>query len=572
LNPIFFAVLFAFGFAASASAATTFTLQILPGERADENIAWHDVNGDGRKDLIRQADRRLEVYLMGEHHQLSRAPDWRVQIAPPWDLWDFADVRADLPGEELLALSPQGVGWLSYQRHTTSTAQMEMLVTATLPITADNLLARPGHFVVPLAKDRPPDMLLPGRSAMRVFRRQPQGGRWEATEEIPAPLRPWPWFQAVSSEPYLVGLDRLPLASGARALGAVEPGRLAWREFRFRSSWSASGGWLIDWNGDGRLDWAGSGAGSPGGLRICLQTPDGQFDREHPIVPLWPAPLVREDQTPSDRRRLQQRPASDPGAGWWSGLGGVEFENLADLNGDGRLDVVRISALDNWASPKTTVRVYLQKPDASFPAQPDSTLRAGAILPTDTLPLADLDGDGALDLLLLRVDLQVASLHSQLKAFVRKGLETYLGAYLWKQGSGFARRPAWEKKIMIGHDLIEFSRDPQPLMVFDRDFTGDKRPDLVVRLTRDTVGIFPLTDPKKGFAETPMAVLKVPFIIERLVCGDFDGDGQNDVLIEGWDPQNRNRTPRAVFFGENSQSEIQNPQSAIRNPKSKGGP
>jgi hypothetical protein len=50
-----------------------------------------------------------------------------------------------------------------------------------------------------------------------------------------------------------------------------------------------------------------------------------------------------------------------------------------------------------------------------------------------------------------------------------------------------------------------------------------------------------------------MAVLKVPFIIERLVCGDFDGDGQNDVLIEGWDPQNRDRTPRAVFFGEATQ-------------------
>jgi len=553
-KPACWAIVFALGFAASAGAATTLTLQILPGERSDENIAWHDLNGDGRKDLIRQADRRLEVYLMGEHHRLSASPDWRVEIAPPWDLWDFADVRPDLPGEELVALSPQGVGWLSYQRRTTSTLHMEMLVTATLPITADRLLARPGHWVVPMAKDRPPDLLLPTRSAARVFRRQAQGSGWDATEEIPAPLRPWPWFQAASSESYLVGLDRPPLAqAGARSLSAVEPGRLAWREFRFRSSWSATGGWLIDWNGDGRLDWASDKSGSPGGLRIYLQTPDGKFDRDHPIVPSWPAPLVREEQTPSARRRLQQRPPGDPSASWWSDLGGVEFENLADVNGDGRIDVVRVSSLDNWASPKTTIRVYLQKPDASFPAEPDSTLRAGAILPTDTLPLADLDGDGALDLLLLRIDLQIASLHSQLKAFVRRGLETYLGAYTWKQGSGFAKRPVWEKKIMIGHDLIEFSRDPQPLMEFDRDFTGDKRPDLVVRLKRDSVGVFPLADPKTGFAEAPMAVLKVPFVIERLVCDDFDGDGLNDVLIEGWDSQNRNRTPRAVFFGEATQ-------------------
>jgi hypothetical protein len=110
----------------------------------------------------------------------------------------------------------------------------------------------------------------------------------------------------------------------------------------------------------------------------------------------------------------------------------------------------------------------------------------------------------------------------------------------------------WEKRVVIGHDLFEFSRDPQPLMQFDRDVTGDGRPDLILRLKRDTVGVFTLSSPEKGFAETAIATLKVPFNIEKIECEDFDGDGLNDIRVEGWDPQDRNRVPRAVFFNNAS--------------------
>jgi len=545
----FWVVLFAaIAVAASASAATTFTFQILPGERADEQIAWHDVNGDGRKDFVRQADRWLEVYLLDEHHRLQPRPAWRVEIAPPWDLWDFADVRSDLPGEELLCLSPQGVGSLSYQRRTTSTAQMEMLVTATLPVTTDEQHAHPGRYVVRLAKDRPADLLLPSRSAMRIFRRQPVGGQWEMADEIPEPLRPAPAFSARSNDPYLVGFNRMFGSAGGSTLTPTAAGRLTWRQFRFWTYWSGSAGWLTDWNGDGRLDWASSSVGAPDGrLRIFLQTPEGKFDRNNLIAPTWPSPSGRrEDKTRKGRTETSQ---SDSTVGWLPELSGLHMDHLADVNGDGRLDVVRISSMDNWAAPKTHVAVYLQDAEGRFPKQPNSSLRVGAVLPTEILPMADLDGDGDLDLLLLRLDLQIASVQSNMKAFLRRGLETYLGAYLWGK-AGFGKRAAWEKRILIGHDLFEFSRDPQPLMQFDRDMTGDGRPDLVLRLTRDTIGVFALTDPKHGFAETATATFKVPFTVEKIECDDFDGDGRNDILVEGWDPQNRNRVPRAVFFNQ----------------------
>jgi len=532
--------------AGGATGSTTFTIQILPGDRSDETIAWRDVNGDGRKDLVRQANRWLEVYFLDEHHHLSRVPDWRVEMAPPWDLWNFADVRPDLPGEELLALSPQGVGWLSWQRHATSTAQMELLVTATLPVTSDPRQARAGQYVVRMAKDRPPDLVLPTRNSMQFWRRASDSGRWQVAEEVPALLRPKPWYQVGSSAPFLVGFG-MPFSPEPSALSPPVPGRLSWRDFQFRLSWAALGGWLLDWNHDGRLDWVTSGGPTSGGLKVCLQTPDGRFDRQRPIFPVWqPAPAAEE---PKRDHPGHFRPRPEPTGTGSSNMGAYEFFNLADVDGDGRLDVVRISSLENWASPRTHVAVYLQSSEGSFPREPDSTLRVGAVTPTDLLPLVDVDGDGTLDLLLLRIDLEIASLSSQMKAFVRQGLQTYLGAYLWKKGSGFAKRPAWEKLVMIGGEMFDFTRDPQPLMQFDHDYTGDGRPDLVLRLTRNTIGIFPL-DPKKGFAEEPMATLQVPFVIDRIECEDFDGDGRNDVLVEGWDPENHERVPRAVFFGE----------------------
>jgi hypothetical protein len=534
--------------ASSARAATSFTLNLLPGERNDEEIAWYDVNGDGRRDLVRQADRRLEVYLLDAGHHLQSKPAWRVEIAPPWDLWDFADVRPDLPGDELLALSPQGVGWLSFQRHTTSTAQMEMLLATPLPITADPQRAYRGQYVLQLARERPPDLLLPSRNTLRVFRRQPNDGQWTVAEEIPEPMRPRPTFESRSADPYLVGFRRVPGLAGGPPLSPTALGRLTGRQFRFRTLWVGSAGMLTDWNGDGRLDWASTSGGGPvlqSQLRLFLQTPEGKFDREQPIVPAWPARSeIRDDKA---RGLRPVKTEADSGPGFLSEPTNVQFEHLADVNGDGRLDIVRISSIDNWAAPRTQVAIYLQNAQNGFPKEPDSLLRVGAVLPTEVLPMADVDGDGDLDLLLLRLDLQIASVQSHMKAFLRRGLETYLGAYLWNKG-GLDKRPTWEKMVLIGHDLFEFSRDPQPLMQFDRDMTGDGRPDLVLRLSRDTIGVFPLIGSGKGYFETAAATLKVPFTIEKIECDDFDGDGRNDIRVEGWDPEDRERIPRAVFF------------------------
>ncbi|MBM3334544.1 VCBS repeat-containing protein [Candidatus Sumerlaeota bacterium] len=547
----------------AAAADAAFVLQVLPSERSDEAIAWHDVNGDGRADFIRQADRRMEVYLMGERHNLARQPSWTIDIAPPWDLWDFADVRPDQRGEELLALSPQGVGWMSFSQRTTSTARMNMLIATPLPVVADQYQATPGNLAIQLSKGHPADLLLPGRDAMRIWRRQQDGKQWAVADEVRAPLGPLMLFRADFSRRWLIGRDFPMFSPRPPAASTDSPGRLSSREFRFSSWWASSAGGFVDWNCDGRLDWIASGSQSPGGLRILLQKGDGKFDHDHPLSVKLPSP------TPAGRepkRRFINVPSqADAGDGWSREPALSVLDDLADINHDGRLDLVRLSSSRYWFEPRTDMTVFLQRADATFADRPDSTLHVRAISPTPALPLADLDGDGDLDLLLLRLDLQIGSLHSHVKSFLGKGLECYLGAYLWQDGSAYGRRPAWEKLILIGHDLFELEGDTHLLIQFDRDVTGDGRPDLVLCTNRNTICVFPLVDAKSGFAREPATTLKAPFSIEAIECNDVDGDGRNDIFVQGRESRDRSEpaqspnrrerarragTKRAVFFAE----------------------
>jgi hypothetical protein len=555
---------------AGTARGQSFVSQVLPGDRQYERIAWQDVDGDGRKDYIRQAERWLEVYFLDAQHHVGATPSWRVTIPAPWDLWDFADVKPDLPGEELLLLSPKGLGFLSFAKakgtqgskgtertkgtgevggargagEITTNAAPELLIDEALPLIADAELAVRGRIAIDLNGDNRPELLLPSQRGIRIYGRAADGAQWRLIEEIEAPARPSPMFGGAASQPYLVGFGEGPLVRGLREGVPERPAGVNWMQYWLRSTWSASPGRLLDWNGDGRLDlvdWKPSGPAR--GLRIFPQTPEGRFDRAHPITPRWPVILAEKEKNTRDRDAGTPPPEfarrADPGD--------LRVENLADVNGDKRLDLVRIAADDNWAAPKTRIAVYLQRADGSFSDRPDSVVRHGAVVPVADLPMADVDGDGDLDLLLLRIDLEVASVGSHVKTFFRQGLQTHLGAYLWQPGQGHASRPVWEKTITISHEMFDFSRDPHPAMEFDRDLTGDGRPDLVLRTGRSTIGVFPL-NPKTGYSEAPLASLELPFPIESVDCADFDGDGRIDISVNGWDPEDREKWPRAIFF------------------------
>jgi hypothetical protein len=112
--------------AATATWAAEDLFSLRSFESRGRSVAAHlaELNGDGRVDLFvvtlkgvpPEEQRLINVYLQRVDGELPRKPDHRIPL-PRWStVYDVADVRPDLPGEELIVLQPDGVTLLSLAR------------------------------------------------------------------------------------------------------------------------------------------------------------------------------------------------------------------------------------------------------------------------------------------------------------------------------------------------------------------------------------------------------------------------------------------------------------------------
>ncbi len=102
-----------------------------------------------------------------------------------------------------------------------------------------------------------------------------------------------------------------------------------------------------------------------------------------------------------------------------------------DFNGDGILDTFSVNTSTNKMSPRTDVSIFLGKPDRSFGKEADFVLRTRDFAYSEAIPIGDIDGDGCQDIALIHLDFQASSPSSQLKAYLRNGLDGELCFYLW---------------------------------------------------------------------------------------------------------------------------------------------
>jgi uncharacterized repeat protein (TIGR01451 family) len=236
-----------------------------------------------------------------------------------------------------------------------------------------------------------------------------------------------------------------------------------------------------DFDGDGRLDLAATGAGLVAGgdqavehdfVAVLQGNGDGTFQ----------APVIVD---------LGPRDTAQPG--------GIA---AADLDGDGRLDLAFVTQRTRQ------IGVLLGRGDGTF-GDP-AFLDTGADALTD-LRLADLDRDGKLDLVAvsMNADLAVRQL-----------------ALLVGDGHGGFASPM----------VKDVGRLPQGLAVADVD--GRNGPDILVAcrvgaLGGGTVEVL-LNDGSGGFPATATAfpARTSPF---GVWVADFDGDGKLDALVPGWE-------------------------------------
>lgn len=222
---------------------------------------------------------------------------------------------------------------------------------------------------------------------------------------------------------------------------------------------------LADFDGDGRLD-AATAEHDGAALKILLGDGRGGFAK--------PA-------TPPVDTGTKRRPHTHEIA-------------AADVNRDGKPDLLATLANDG------AIAVLLNDGSARFTPAPGSPFSAGRH-PYDSLSIADLNGDGALDVMAPdMVGNAIAVLLGDGK-----------GAFSPAPGSPFpsgAKRP--------GYAILA-------------DANGDSRLDVIAAHDDDPLLAVLLGDGRGGFSPAPASPIRLPSTVWGLAAADADGDGAVDL-------------------------------------------
>ena len=212
-----------------------------------------------------------------------------------------------------------------------------------------------------------------------------------------------------------------------------------------------------------------------------------------------------------------------------------------DLDGDGRKDLVVWQLLGEM-EPRTDVYVFLRGPDGQLPDRPTQVLHChGFPLPVGNTrlatPIADLNGDGKFELLLVEVKVAVTSASSVMEMALTRGVDMALTIRSFDKGA-FSRRP--DASVLFTAMMTLESLEEWSLFICG-DFNGDGRPDLVVRRSASQWNIFPSTGAGRRFAPQPTMTFETP-MPGYFEFSDLNGDGRADIVLRAKDD------PRIFLF------------------------
>jgi hypothetical protein len=457
-----------------------FAVQVVPSDGRTVTAELVDLDGDGREDLLHGIilgmppleQRFWRVYLQRDDGTVPGAPDLEVPIPDGAAVYDIAQVDAG-PGFEVLYLQPRGVGILRVSRDAAGNA------------TSQTQLARiPADLTIAAAQDeRGLDRLAIATNA----------------------FGPEVWLIAPGfGETFFLSPEgelRARIESAARANYFIQPQGPMLAESDIQIFFDSARISVGDINGDSRPDILASGRHE---LRLFFQGEDGSYPRQ-PSETIVLGRISFEDHI--------------------RGSGSVRT-TARDIDGDGLVDLLISQTVGSVMSAASNSYIHFNHGSGWDLDTPDAAFETTKALSADQL--IDLDGDGRLEI--VRIGIPVSILEV-VEIFVQSAIDAFLNAYRLEprpsDASSTPKPEPWFKtKLAVDLDF-ETSRPRGFIPTIDFDLNGDAFRDYLSAADGQKIEVF-LGSSERGFQRAAVQKMSTEGQIRP---GDLNGDGLTDLVL-----------------------------------------
>jgi hypothetical protein len=437
-----------------------------------------DLNGDGKKELIWQAGRRLNIYFYKEPRGYSLAPDRQAQFELPADvaLYAFGDVDG-APGPEIVGLAGNGVRAWRLDGNRVAAVPIELLGLTTAFESTALEKPRPREFLRDFDGDGDLDLLVP-RKGFLAFYVQAKPREFELAQKLP------------------VDMETTVHMGGGSFLNSIV------RAVSFPRHW------LQDFDADGKADFIFFRGSS---MRVHRRVEGGLFSTEASRV-------FSFDQFVKRKRRRREV---------FNAFSEVSPE-VTDVNRDGKADVLIM------LPGKGKVGVFRGGGEKPF-NEGQVVALSGWTFRRDGIPmLTDLNSDGRPDLVLLNIpELGVWDI---LEVFFSRKIEVKTFFYIARADGSY---PAADHEMTTTVPLIlsvtkEVRLETPFLMTVDGDVNGDGLRDMIIKDQPDRLeirygtsdGVFHKSTDREIPIRDTGGLASEPALVT-----DLNGDGLDDVIL-----------------------------------------